>query len=220
MKSALVILVVSMNLYSIIVRAIFVDPYYDIFRRYPNRDNSDIITDCKKASIEWKNNMKIAECNLRETLVKIPNNDTDDHYAPDHVLVNRCSGIAVSPRACVPKKVQKKNFVVKKSSEHFKLCHNVQVEEHTKCGFGCIVGKNDCNEKQEYREDSCGCVCINVEEMNECRKSNNMMWDEKECSCICNLHDPCGTGNKWVPDMCKCVKIMKSDNNYIGLVTY
>jgi hypothetical protein len=55
---------------------------------------------------------------------------------------------------------------------------------------------------QEYDRPACMCKCMNMDEKEECEKSDRL-WDQKACKCRCIKEEDCTTGLYWVPTLCR-----------------
>ncbi|GLV35649.1 PDGF- and VEGF-related factor 1 [Carabus blaptoides fortunei] len=156
------------------------------------------------------------KCQPRDAVVKLT---TSNGYSlvPDKVIVKRCheSG-CYGRKSCAPVKMREIRVAVRMMSHGNSMmeCGWINVTEHTECKCGCMVKPDHCNMKQEYVADQCMCKCTNYALRDECL-STKMRWDEETCTCKCNSDmKQCSTGTYWVPEMCKCMKMMLMDNDY------
>ncbi|PSN42629.1 hypothetical protein C0J52_08680 [Blattella germanica] len=168
---------------------------------------------CKQRnfSMAYAQTMKDSMCmSPRETVVQLNTGDSEILYIPSAVLVKRCSGMCGGNLACVPVETREVRIGVRKHKvgESVSTCGEVVIEEHVRCKCKCEVMPSDCNEHQKYTGSGCMCSCMNMKEKERC-ENEAKLWDQKQCKCNCRTEEKCSTGLTWVPEYCKCMRVMQ-----------
>lgn len=154
---------------------------------------------------EWKKIGKLITkmcCKPIKTMVELPTGgDLNVQLKPSCVAVRRCSGCCDSPLfECRPTKVIEKKFkVIAMGSEV--PSRKVRVDEHKACECSCREREEHCNKTIHfYDAATCSCKCLSG--MKNC--SNDKVWDEKRCACVCKKEKKCRGGRHFDASSCRC----------------
>merc|ERR1719244_2250434 len=121
---------------------------------------------------------ELSQCEPREKVIAVswPNHTTVDHVSPSHVTVLRCSGgCHTNHQSCVASRKKSRQVAVmlgrceqENRGRCEKECNSVQVEDEVECECGCRQKREECLENQEWKSETCECLCKDRKARREC----------------------------------------------------
>jgi len=134
------------------------------------------------------------KCRPRKVTVELDTRDTWPGHAllaPTHLEVARCVGSCGHYfHSCYPTSTRSIlvpviiSEITVKEGVTDTTCGHVEIEEHLTCGCGCDVTEDTCTDNQMFLQFECRCVCNNHHERDTCL-SRGWRWDRDSCTCQC-----------------------------------
>ncbi|KAK9498204.1 hypothetical protein O3M35_004069 [Rhynocoris fuscipes] len=146
-----------------------------------------------------------------------PPPDLNSFYWPSCIRIERCGGCCTQNEllSCQPVEKVIINYQVGIREVELGIHHSrdhysqkkviVPVEKHIRCKCDCRIKKEDCPRLQEYKKESCACVCTNRDEKAKCEDdASNKTWDPHSCTCNCLEEKECQSGYIFNKHSCSC----------------
>lgn len=156
----------------------------------------------------------------RDVLQQLKVPEGYDYVYPSAALVKDCSGHICqrTDRECVANTTAVRRIKVEAFDMNDvtnRKCAYVEVVDHLSCGCQCDKSIKDCTMNEVFVAKMCRCECqpkLKKDCERKMREHSGMyMWDQNSCTCPCNNPRPCGTGEIWHYEQCRCVQIMSNE---------
>ncbi|XP_076319553.1 uncharacterized protein LOC143230242 isoform X1 [Tachypleus tridentatus] len=146
-----------------------------------------------------------ATCHPRPVPFQVPQpSDPASIFYPACVELHRCVGCCGhSQLTCTATSVKNVSRQVIELSlfpeTGITKIKSLSFEEHTSCVCQCKTKPEDCSTSQQYKEDSCQCVCPFLQSCPE-----HQSWNTTLCACVCKEVQYCSSGLYFNTDVCRC----------------